>query len=109
MAKSGNPVQIGTRVQGDVSTLTILSGISSIITIGKAGAEKLLTFGRVNINQDASFLEKLKMLALYSPVFILTSLFRIGSLAVVQSGIVRLFIAVEVPLLFGLPLLFLLT
>ena len=53
---------------------------SSFLTIGKGGVENLLTFGKEDKVTDTSLLQKLKLLARYSPVFVLTTFFRIGCL-----------------------------
>ena len=73
------------------------------MTIGKAGAESLLTFGSVNRLQDTSILEKLKIMAIFSLVFILTSL------AVIFTFSPGLGASVALPVLFFLPQLSLLT
>ena len=54
---------------------------SSILIIGKGGVENLLTFGKDDKMTNALILQKLKMIAKYSPVFVLTSFFRIGCMA----------------------------
>ena len=57
--------------------------VSSTVVIGKVGAENLLMKGEENKMEDKSFLEKVALLACYSPVVALTALFRIGSASVV--------------------------
>ena len=57
-----------------------MSLCSSFLTIGKAGTENLLTFGKEDKMAGASLLQKLKMVAKYSPVFVLTTVFRVGCL-----------------------------
>ena len=52
----------------------------SFFVIAKAGTESLLTFGEVNRLADAPLCLQLKMIAKYSPVFMLTTFFRAGCL-----------------------------
>jgi len=60
---------------------TVYSSLcSSFLTIGKGGVENLLTFGKDDKVTDTSLLQKLKLLARYGPVFVLTTFFRIGCL-----------------------------
>ena len=47
-----------------------------------AGSAAFLTFGKENKLEEAGLLRKLKLLAVYSPVFVLTAVFRIGTLAI---------------------------
>ena len=54
---------------------------TSFFTVGKAGTENLLTFGDEDKMAKVSLLQKLKMVAIYSPVFALTTFFRVGCLA----------------------------
>ena len=60
------------------SWLKYSSLCSSFLNIGKGGAENLLTFGKENKMAGVSLLQKLKMVAKYSPVFALTTFFRVG-------------------------------
>ena len=68
---------------GETTTSAIFSATSSVIMIGKAGAEKFLTFGAENKLEGLSLGGKLGMLAWTSPVFILTAIFRISGLAII--------------------------
>ena len=61
---------------------------SSIVMIGKAGAESYLTFGKENLIEQTGhgrqgLLRKLKLFASYAPVFVATTSSRIIALAVV--------------------------
>ena len=60
--------------------MAIISLFSSFFTISKAGIENLLTFGEENKMLNISLCHQLKMIAKFSPVFILTTFFRAGSL-----------------------------
>ena len=62
------------------SWLKYSSLCSSFLNIGKGGAENLLTFGKENKMAGVSLPQKLKMVAKYSPVFALTTFFRVGCL-----------------------------
>ena len=53
---------------------------SSFFTISKAGIENLLTFGEENKLANISLCQQLKMTAKFSPVFVLTTFFRVGCL-----------------------------
>ena len=55
--------------------MAIPSLICSFFTIGKGGVENFLTFGKENKMADISFLQKLKMISKFSPVFVLTTFF----------------------------------
>ena len=62
--------------------------LSSVLMIGKSGAESHLTFGRENLLEQTGpgwrgLFKKLKLLTTYSPVFIATAAFRLTALAVV--------------------------
>ena len=52
--------------------------VSSILVIGKVGAENILMKGQENKMKDKSFLEKVGLLARFTPVLALTALFRVG-------------------------------
>jgi len=59
---------------------------SSLVMIAKSGAENFLTFGAENLMSDErSILSKLRILAKFIPVFLLTGFFRIGTIAAVVS------------------------
>ena len=60
--------------------MAIASLCSSFLTISKAGIENLLTFGEENKMADISLCHRLKTIAKFSPVFILTTFFRAGCL-----------------------------
>ena len=62
------------------TAVAIISLCSSFFTISKAGIENLLTFGEKNKMADISICQQLKMIAKFSPVFILTTVFRAGCL-----------------------------
>ena len=57
--------------------------VSSIVVIGKVGAENILIKGQENKMKDKTFLEKVLLLLRYTPVIALTALFRIGAASVV--------------------------
>jgi hypothetical protein len=59
--------------------------ISSVVMIGKAGAENLLSFGKTNKLQDLGLLRKLCLLAKYIPVITLTACFRLGTMACILT------------------------
>ena len=69
-------------IYGNASKSSIFAMVSSILVIGKAGSAAFLTFGKENKLEEAGLLRKLKLLAVYSPVFMLTAVFRIGTLAI---------------------------
>ena len=89
---------------------------TSFFTIGKAGTENLLTFGNEDKMTNASLLDKLKMVAKYSLIFMLTTFFRIGCLAstTIAAGVgsdglgsvnsFRSGVIFAVPLVFAVPL-----
>ena len=60
--------------------MAIVSLCSSFFTISKAGIENLLTFGEENKMANISLCQQLKMIAKFSPVFVLTTFFRVGCL-----------------------------
>ena len=60
--------------------MAIASLCSSFFTISKAGIENLLTFGEENKMANISLCQHLKMIAKFSPVFVLTTFFRAGCL-----------------------------
>ena len=60
--------------------MAIISLSSSFFTIGKASTENFLTFGEENKMADISLCQQLKMIAKFSPVFVLTTFFRAGCL-----------------------------
>ena len=53
---------------------------SSFFTISKAGIENLLTFGEESKMANIPLWQQLKMIAKFSPVFVLTTFFRTGCL-----------------------------
>ena len=69
-------------IYGEISESSIFAMVTSILVIGKAGASAFLTFGKQDRLEEAGFLGKLRLLAVYSPVFMLTAIFRIGTLAI---------------------------
>ena len=56
--------------------------VSSLLDIGKVGAENFLTAGPKDLLQGKPFLEKLVLVLKYLPVFLLTALFRVGTGAI---------------------------
>ena len=56
--------------------------VSTLLDIGKVGAENFLTTGPKDLLQGKPFLEKLFLVLKYLPVFLLTALFRVGTGAV---------------------------
>ena len=73
---------------GKFTWSSVSSLLSSVVMIGKSGAESYLIFGRENLLEQTGpgwrgLLKKLKFLATYSPVFIATASFRLTALAVV--------------------------
>ena len=65
--------------------------LSSILMIGKSGAESHLTFGKENLLEQTGrgfkgLLGKIKLLAIYSPVFCLTAAFRLTALAIILTA-----------------------
>ena len=93
---------------------SVSSILSSILVIGKSGAESYLTFGQVNLLEKGGqgwngLLYKIKLLAKYSPVFIVTAIFRLSALEIFFAWSVGLGVYVLLPLAIGVPtLLFLL-
>ena len=79
--------------------------VSSLVMIGKAGAENLLMFGDVNKLDDFSLVKRLCLLVKYIPVFTLTSIFRLGTVICVINttfpvGVpILLFLSVVLPFL----------
>jgi len=71
-----------TLYHGIMSTSGTLSMVSSLLMIGKAGAENCLTFGKENKLKVPSLSKKIYLLILHAPVFFLTAIFRIGTLAI---------------------------
>ena len=68
---------------GQYRLIGLLSMASSVLVLGKAGSEAFLTFGRENrLEAEASLKGKLCLLASLIPVFLLSSFFRVGTLAV---------------------------
>lgn len=58
-----------------------MSGLSSVVMIGKSGAEAFLTFSADNVMETAKLKTKIWLLIKWSPIFITCAMFRIGSLA----------------------------
>ena len=100
---------------GEVSLSSASSLLSSIVMIGKSGAESYLTFGSENLLEETGpgwrgLLKKLKLLAIYAPVFIATTSARLTALAVVFTWDLGLGVIVLLPLsLAGPGLMLLLT
>jgi len=94
---------------GEASKSSLSSALSSILVIGKSGAESFLTFGHDNRLEESGTLQRLKLLAIYSPVFTLTAIFRIMALAAILAFIDwHSTIFIFLPLVVGPPLLLLL-
>ena len=91
-------------------TRTCLSSLlSSVLMIGKSGAESHLTFGSENLLAQTGWrglLKKLKLLAIYAPVFIATTSSRLTALAVVFTWGSGTGAFVFLPLSLGTPILF---
>ena len=73
---------------GDFTASSVSSLLSSVVMIGKSGAESHLTFGRENLIEQTGpgwrgLLKKLKLLLTYAPVFIATTSARLTALAIV--------------------------
>jgi len=73
---------------GQFTASSISSLLSSVVMIGKSGAESYLTFGSENLLEQTGpgwrgLLKKLKLLAIYAPVFIATTSSRLTATAVV--------------------------
>ena len=79
------------RDQGnEIPGSSISSILSSLLMISKSGAESYLTFGEENKLEICGrgwggLLSKLKLLATYSPVFLVTAVFRLSAAVVVFS------------------------
>ena len=90
-------------------TRTCLSSLlSSVLIIGKSGAESHLTFGSENLLAQTGWrglLKKLKLLAIYAPVFIATTSSRLTALAVVFTWGSGTGAFVFLPLSLGTPIL----
>jgi len=70
-------VKLSDRGELDIPTM-----LSSLLMIGKSGAESFLTFGAENkLAARKYFLSQLMLMAKFSPPFLLTALFRISSLS----------------------------
>ena len=65
--------------------------------IGKAGAESYLTFGSKNELEGVSLPKHICLLATTSPVFIVTAVFRVGSLALITAWNWQLGILIALP------------
>ena len=76
------------------------SGLSSILLIGKSGAESSLTFSEQIDFHEVPLKKKLGLLFLCAPVFILSALFRIITLALITD---RDLLYTWLPLALGLP------
>ena len=61
------------------------SGLSSILLIGKSGAESSLTFSEQLSFDEVPFKKKLCLLLWFAPVYILSALFRIITLALITD------------------------
>ena len=72
--------------------IDVTAVVSSILMIGKTGAESFLTFGCFGQFEEASFPKKLLLIGKYTPVFALTSVSRIGTLSSTNKDNVYMFI-----------------
>ena len=95
---------------GRFNWVSLSSFLSSVLMIGKSGAESYLTFGNDNLIELAvgglqGLLRKLKLLAIYSPMFVATTASRLTALAVMFTwdtaamGIVLLPLSLAAPTL----------
>lgn len=96
---------------GELSLSSASSLLSSILMIGKSGAESYLTFGKENLLEQTGtgwrgLLNKLKLLGIYSPVFCVTAAFRLTALAVIFN-IGALGMIILLPFSLGAPFLLL--
>ena len=82
----------------EASTTGLVSMVSSIVMIGKAGAESYLTFGSRNELEGVSLPKHICLLATTSLVFIATAVFRVGSLALITAWNWQLGILIVLPL-----------
>ena len=73
--------------------MAIASLCSSFFTISKAGIENLLTFGEENKMANIPLWQQLKMIAKFSPVFVLTTFFRAGCLCSTTKELAAMAIA----------------
>ena len=94
---------------GQLTEASLWSILSSVAMIGKVGAESFLTFGQESKLDNLSFLRKIGLLALYSPAFTLTALFRISALAIIVAWGIYYAAIVHWPCALVLPFLALLT
>ena len=69
----------------ETTTTGLMSMTSSIVMIGITAAESHLTFGLKNELEGVSVFKHVKLLATFLPVFILTAMFRIGSLTLIMA------------------------
>jgi hypothetical protein len=92
---------------GKVQWQSVSAIISSILMIGKSSAEAYLTFGQVN-KMDCRLLAKLKMLAMFTPVFMLTAIFRIGTITLALIWDLGYVIIVIISVSLAAPFIFLL-
>ena len=69
---------------GRWTTEGIRSGVTSLLVIGKVGVANLFTEEKEEL-KEASFLRKICIATSFLPVFILTTLFKIGSLSVLVA------------------------
>ena len=98
---------------GKFTWFNINSMLSSVLMIGKSGAESHLTFGRENLLEQTGpgwrgLLKKLRLLAVYSPVFIATTCSRLTALAVALTYDLLLGLVIFLPLSLAAPSLLLL-
>ena len=95
------------------TTTRINALVSSILVIGKSGAESYLTFGQDNLLEKCGpgftgLLKKLKLLATYAPVFTATALYRLSATGIIitwEPGMMGMLIGITIAILFGLLLL----
>ena len=94
---------------GQLTRASLWSILSSVAMIGKVGAESFLTFGQESKLDNLSFARKIGLLALYSPAFTLTALFRISALAIIVAWGIYYAAIVHWPCALFLPFICLLT
>ena len=94
---------------GQLTHASLWSILSSVAVIGKVGAENFLTFGQESKLDNLSFGRKIGLLALYSPAFTLTALFRTSSMAIIQAWGIYYAAIVHLPCALLLPFLVILS
>ena len=91
---------------------SISSLLSSMLVISKSGAESYLTFGGENKLENCGsgwkgFLNKLRLLATYSPVFFVTAVYRLSAAEIIFTWDDWFGVYITLPLAIGVPSLLL--